>query len=323
MFNRKWQILLVALALMAFTLACSLGQQEQPEPTPIRTPLPTFTPTPEGQIANAGLFQTPAGSEAGTTDTSVALPTDTPTPIPTDTPVPPPPTDTPVPPTETPVPAVVFANQQINVRTGPGTNYPRIGSASPGTRYTVTGKNPAATWWQIDFGGREAWIVDSLVQKEGAIESVQVVASIPAAPPAPTRPPAPPTATPAPTQPPAPRYEFNVAVVGSCLRQPAGSWFEGAVYKGGQPANGYRVVFSYAADGPWATEPAISGPHPGYDNWNPGFYSHIVSAAGPVAGNWYVWIVDANGARISEIANWQSTGPGDGCNQAVVDFDSR
>jgi len=136
----------------------------------------------------------------------------------------------------------------------------------------------------------------------------------------------PPTATPPPpppTAPPAPRYEFNIAVVGRCDRQPAGTWFEGKTYKNGQPSNGYNVVFSYAPDGPWVTQPAITGPHEGYPNWDAGYYSHIVSAAGPIAGTWYVWIVDGGGARISEMANFTSTGPGEGCNQAIVDFDSR
>lgn len=84
-----------------------------------------------------------------------------------------------------------------------------------------------------------------------------------------------------------------------------------------------RVVFSYSPDGPWVTDPQISGPHEGYTNWNPGYYSHIIHAVGPEPGNWYVWIVDGSGNRISDMANWQSTGPGEGCNQAVVDFDSR
>ncbi|NOX60569.1 MAG: SH3 domain-containing protein [Chloroflexi bacterium] len=308
------------VAMVVVLAACGLGAKETPEPTPTRTPKPTFTPTPEGQVANAFLFETPVTLEAPAT--SPILPTDTPTPIPTNTPTPEPPTPTP---TNTPVPPVVFADQAVNVRNGPGTRYPRIGRMTPGERYPVTGKNPAGDWWQIDFNGRIGWVIDRLVQKEGQIDSVEVVAAIPTPPPAPTRPPPTPTPVPQPTQPPAPRYEFNIALVQTCEPQEAGTWFRGTVYKGGQPANGYRVVFSYAPDGPWATQPAITGPHEGYPNWAPGFYEHIISAPGfgPKAGNWFVWIVDANGNRISEIANFQSTGPGGNCNQAVVDFDSR
>ena len=115
---------------------------------------------------------------------------------------------------------------------------------------------------------------------------------------------------------------FNSATVRACQRQPAGNWFEGMTYIGGQPSSGHRVVFSYKPDGPWATDAIVSGPHPGYEGWKAGYYSHIISASGPKAGDWYVWIVDDNGNRISAIAHWSSTGPGEGCNQAIVDFDS-
>lgn len=117
-------------------------------------------------------------------------------------------------------------------------------------------------------------------------------------------------------------YQFNIAIASKCERQPAGNWFEGRTYINGKPMSGYKVVFSYAYDGPWVTEPVISGPHQGYPNWDPGYYSHIIHASGPAAGNWYVWIVNDAGERISEIGQWTSTGPGEGCNQAVVDFDS-
>ena len=118
------------------------------------------------------------------------------------------------------------------------------------------------------------------------------------------------------------RY-FNIAIVSKCERQPAGNWFDGTTSINGQPQNGYKVVFSYKADGPWATNPVISGPHEGYPGWKTGYYSHIIRASGPIVGDWYVWIVDDTGKRISEIAHWESTGPGEGCNQAEVDFDSR
>lgn len=321
MSHRPWQALLLAILLLLALSACGLGQEALPEPTPTRTPHATFTPTPEGQVANAHLFQTPVAAESAAT-TVAMLPTDTPTPIPTDTPIPEPTATFTPEPTPTPQAPVIFSGQVVNVRSGPGTNYGAVGQISPNQRYTITGKNQASTWWQIDFNGREGWVIDDLVSSEGVFDGVQV-ASAPPPPPTATR--RPPTATPVPaaTQPPARRYEFNIAVVGACRRQPGGNWFAGTVYKGGQPANGYRVVFSYAADGPWATGPAISGPHPGYENWAPGYYSHIISAAGAIAGTWHVWIVDPNGARISEIASWTSTGPGEGCNEAVVDFDSR
>ncbi|CAN5431586.1 hypothetical protein BH10CHL1_BH10CHL1_23510 [soil metagenome] len=120
-----------------------------------------------------------------------------------------------------------------------------------------------------------------------------------------------------------PTTYFNIVTVSHCEPQAAGNWFEGTTYVGGQPKSGYKVVFSYLPEGPWSTAPVISGPHEGYPGWQTGYYSHIIQAHNPVAGDWYVWVVDDSGKRISEIGRWTSTGSGKGCNQAVVDFDSR
>ena len=302
---RRNTVLLAALALVLALSAACVAPVATPAP-PTKTPKPTFTPTPAW------------------TPTTQVFPTATPVP-PTATPeatATPAPTE--VPPTATPIPAPrLTANQTVNVRRGPGTNYAVIGSLSGGQSAEVTGKNPAGNWWQFDYSGQMGWVIGDLVTLSGDTGSIQVAQNIPAPPPPSPTPRPQPTAVPQPTATAKPRYEFNIARLQKCERQPAGNWFEGTVYKGGQPANGYRVVFSYAPDGPWVTQPQISGPHAGYLNWNAGYYSHIIRASDPIAGDWYVWIVDANGARISEMAHWHSTGPGEGCNQAVVDFDSR
>ena len=51
----------------------------------------------------------------------------------------------------------------------------------------------------------------------------------------------------------------------------------GTTYKGGQPASGYLVAYSDAPDGPILAT-MQSGPHPGYEGWRTGFYSHILDA---------------------------------------------
>jgi uncharacterized protein YraI len=238
---------------------------------------------------------------------------DTPTPFPTVTPFP---TPTPLPNSE------VVVNTNMNVRAGPGTGYNILGTANSGERYEVTGKNPDGSWWQVDYEGQSGWLYGQLVTAQN-VESVAIAQNIPPPPPTSTPAPVPPTATPQPTAPPKPQYQFNITAVSKCEPQEAGTWFEGRTYVGGQPKNGYKVVFSYAPDGPWATEPMISGPHGGYEGWDTGYYSHIISATGPREGTWYVWIVDDGGSRISEMASWTSKGPGGDCNQAAVDFDSR
>lgn len=306
------------LVVMLLLAGCPTTPEEPPPIPPTRTPLPTFTATPEGPVIDVAATNAAATAAA-------AIP---PTAVPTDTPAEPP---TPTQPAATPTPdaATATTSQAINVRGGPGTNYAIIGAAQPGTQFTIKGKDPTGTWWQVDYQGRDGWLFGQLVNAQNT-GAVAVAQNIPAPPPptatpvpAPTQPPAPPAAQP--TQPPAPstKYKFNIVVVSKCDRQPAGNWFEGTTYIGGQPANGYKVVFSYGPDAPPITAPVISGPHPGYPGWKPGYYSHIINATGPKAGDWYVWVVDDAGVRISEIGKWTSTGPGEACNQAIVDFDSR
>jgi len=303
---------------------------------PTRTPLPTFTPTPpDGQAAppvvvdpNAAAEAPPApaqGEQEPAPATAAAPEGQPPAPPPAETPT--------VAPSPTPPPAAaeIVTNDIINVRRGPGTNYELVGSAQVGTKFKATGKSPAGDWWQIDYNGQPGWVFGQLVTASGA-EAVAVAQNIPAAPTAAPAPPAaPPTNTPPPPQEaqpqptaaPSKKYFFNIQVVSKCERQPAGNWFEGKTYVGGQPKSGYKVVFSAGPDGGWITEPQTTGPHPGYPGWDQGYYSHIIRNVGPIAGTWYVWVVDDAGQRISEVASFTTTGEGEGCNQAVVDFDSR
>ncbi len=123
----------------------------------------------------------------------------TPTPLPTETPPPtetPLPTDTPPPLTETPVPQPIIRvdgslDTSINVRGGPGTNYPIVGQLLPGQEMPVTGRSADGTWWQLDLspvGGTSGWIYGQLVTFQGDDGAIAVAEA----------PPPPPTATPAP-----------------------------------------------------------------------------------------------------------------------------
>ncbi len=214
------------------------------------------------------------------------------------------------------------------MRGGPGTEYNILGAANPGERYPVTGKNQAGDWWQINYYGQSGWVFGALVTAQN-VQAVALAVNIPAPPPATaTSPPPPPTNTPvpqqaAPTSPPAQNYEFNRALVQKCDPNAGVTYVQGTVYKSGSPANGYLVTFSYAPDGPQVAT-VTSGPHTGYEGWGTGFYSHILQSNGAREGNWFFWIVDSSGKRISAIANVHTDGEsGDGkCQQAVVDFDS-
>jgi hypothetical protein len=325
--SARWASAVAAVAAMLLLAGCG-GMGAEATPLPTRTPLPTFTPTPQEAApvvdpnaaaqapapVQGGQDQPPAPQGAEQAQQPAAPPTEAPTPEPTATPV--------------PVAAEVVTNDIINVRGGPGTNYGLVGSAQAGTKFKVTGKNQAGDWWQIDYSGQPGWVFGQLVTATGA-EAVAIAQNIPvpptaAPPPPPTNTPEPqPPAEPQPTAAPSKNYFFNVQVVSRCDRQPAGNWFEGKTYVGGQPKSGYKVVFSSGPDAGWITEPQTTGPHQGYPGWDQGYYSHIIRPTGPIAGTWYVWVVDDGGQRISEIASFTTTGPGEGCNQAVVDFDSR
>lgn len=83
----------------------------------------------------------------------------------------------------------------MNLRGGPGTNYPVVGSANVGDSFAIVGVNGQGDWWQIALADGLAWVYGPLVSAEAA-DGVPVAE----APPLPTRPPTrPPTQPPAPT----------------------------------------------------------------------------------------------------------------------------
>ena len=310
-----------AIALMLFLTAC---RSQSAEPLPTRTPAPTFTPTAE-------LVQTPVDPAAAETARAAQPAPDQPAQPAADQPAvqpppEPPPTDTPLPP-PTPVPAAeAVINTDMNVRGGPGTHYNIVGSASAGERYPIRGKNDAGSWWQIDFRGQDGWVFGDLISAQNT-QSVAIAQNIPAPPPPtpvpPTPPPPPPAATQPPAPPPEPSYQFNKAILQRCDPNEGVTYVEGTTYRSGQPTNGLEVAFSYAVDGP-VVATVQSGPHQGYEGWRTGFYSHILSNTGAREGDWYFWIVDDTGRRISKAAHVHTDGSaGDGrCQQAVIDFDS-
>ncbi|MBX3054478.1 MAG: hypothetical protein KF753_23600 [Caldilineaceae bacterium] len=137
-----------------------------------------------------------------------------------------------------------------------------------------------------------------------------------------------PLATPSPTPTPSATpvvssFVFNRAELVRCEPNAGITYVQGTLRLDGQPANGYRVVFSYAADGPVVAE-MLSGPHSGYEGWNPGYYSHLLQTNGPREGDWWFWVTDGTGKRISQLGFVHTHGTaGDGqCQQAVIDFHS-
>jgi uncharacterized protein YraI len=103
-------------------------------------------------------------------------------------------TPTPAPTTVPGVPTVVapqatVATAAINVRGGPGTNYPVLNTLSLGATCPIIGRNAASTWWNIRCtNGLTGWVSGPLVVVTGSTANVPVVNVNP--------PPAPPTPTP-------------------------------------------------------------------------------------------------------------------------------
>ncbi|MBN1201744.1 MAG: SH3 domain-containing protein [Anaerolineae bacterium] len=124
-----------------------------------------------GEPASPGPEPSETAQPEQPTRTAQANPTASP--VPTLTPRPPQPT----PPADGPV-AVVGA-AIVNVRQGPGTNYPTVGMLNPGDRVVIVGRNEDSSWWAISFSGGTAWIFASLTTTEGDISQVPLVAAPP------------------------------------------------------------------------------------------------------------------------------------------------
>jgi len=172
------------------------------EPTATRTPRPTSTPRPTN---------TPSPTPTGPTHTPgpTATPSLTRTPRPTNTPAPtntPSPTRTPRPtrvptntqtPTATPVPTPFFTvnTDWINVRKGPGPEYPVIDAIPRGEQHNIRGRNPAGTWLEFCcVDGQRGWIYAPYLIVNVDVNAIPTVRATPTVPPSPT-----PTRTPIPT----------------------------------------------------------------------------------------------------------------------------
>jgi len=170
-------ILIVALGIGLVWLGFTLDKRDRPpevaqpsvaaSATPVQaTVWPTATPLPSATVPN-----TP-------TPTATLLPTATPEP-------------TAIPATATPAVATIVAGADgVNVRSGPGTNYTRLGYLDPGAEAQVIGRYN--DWWQIRYDDAPGWVFGEIVTASNADSVPQVEP-----PPAPTA--APSTATPVPT----------------------------------------------------------------------------------------------------------------------------
>ncbi len=67
----------------------------------------------------------------------------------------------------------------LNVRQGPGTNYPTVGTLYMGDQVPIVGHNVDNTWWVVSYGTGTGWLLASLVITEGDLTQVPLVAAPP------------------------------------------------------------------------------------------------------------------------------------------------
>ena len=92
--------------------------------------------------------------------------------------------------TATPSVCQVIGANRVNIRSGPSTAYPAIGSLFPGSSLNVVGSNNGLTWFVVDYNGQQGWVSSSVTELGGPCGILPIV----------PEPPLPPTATPQPTQ---------------------------------------------------------------------------------------------------------------------------
>ncbi len=93
-------------------------------------------------------------------------------------------------PTPTPLPEVTVTvrNRSVNIRSGPGTNFPVIAGAKRGASFQAIGRNGDSSWWQIccvrgpedgeDEATQTAWISNIVVNVEGPGDELPVVGEL-------------------------------------------------------------------------------------------------------------------------------------------------
>ena len=110
--------------------------------------------------------------------------------------------------------ACTVRGNNVNLRSGPGTNYPVVGSLSSGTSLPVTGTNQARDWYTVNLNGQQAWAAASVTTTTGNCSVLPTVSAPPV-----------PTPRPAPVQQPAQQQPAQQPVQQAPVQQPAAaSW---------------------------------------------------------------------------------------------------
>ncbi len=84
-----------------------------------------------------------------------------------------------LPPVQDDGPCQVHFRAQVNVRLGPGTDYPVLDVATPNDVFPIDGQSADSTWWHVDADGTSAWVSSeiSTVRASGQCDALPVMTS--------------------------------------------------------------------------------------------------------------------------------------------------
>ncbi len=135
------------------------------QPQYMRTPHPTFTPTPQTELPPS---QPVVINGEPKVESDNAGPPQAITPTPT------------APPAAQPViagqPIAVINTDLVNARTGPGTEFTIVTILGRGEQFDITGKDASGQWWRVCcVEGEDAWVVGEFVDTDGAVDNAPVL----------------------------------------------------------------------------------------------------------------------------------------------------
>jgi uncharacterized protein YraI len=166
------------LAAAASVVATAIGCQVGGSPTPVKrnpSPMPrlfaTLAPSDTAQVGVASPSATPEPSQPPMPEaTSTPRPTNTPRPSATLS--------------ATPTQAVAGrAKGNVNLRSGPGTYYDKVGTTLPDERIQVLSRSEDSAWLRIITSTNlDCWISAEFVSATGKVSDLPVEANIPPAP---------------------------------------------------------------------------------------------------------------------------------------------
>lgn len=158
------------------TVVAEVTPSPTPKPSPTPTelpPTPTDTPTPENTTTPTPSLPSPTPTDTPAAQANLPIPLPTSTASATATP--------------TPAPLLGRVNQDaVNLRSGPGTSYERLGRLGIGTELTLLRRTAAADWLEIETltAQQKGWISTEFVTTSANIQTLEVAQNLP---PTPTR----------------------------------------------------------------------------------------------------------------------------------------